>query len=298
MKWRNLAKCLSATSISLLAAGFVSSCAGDKPEPVTEQKPVVEEVKEESQPEREVSVVEEPTVEEVVEKKIEEKRESVVQKPEPIVAVIIEDPEPAPEPVRVEPVQPIVQPVVFKDPDPPQPEPIVIAEKEPEPVAEPEPEPVVADKTEEEQEYERSVKQLELEGITVSHEEFNADKAAVLELIQELEEVMQKEDYGTWLKYLDDDSIKYWSKRSNLQTAQKRLPVKGLRLSNLQDYFKYIFIPSRVGRKVDEIRYETDKHVKVVQIRRDEKGQYEGDTVYYNLRKINGKWKVHLPEIS
>ena len=307
MEWRKLAKCLSATSLSLLAAGYVSNCAGEKPEAVAEPQLVIEEIQETPQTEPEVAVVEEQPVEikeaekivEIAEEPVLEplpvspiQAQAAVQEPVPVVTTIIERPEPAPLPQKPEPVQPIAQPVVFKDPDPQPPAPPAVAVVEPEP----EPEPVLIEKSEEEQEYERSVKQLE--GVTVTQEEFNADKAAVLELIDELDEVMKKENYSAWLKYLDEESIKYWSQRSNLQTAQKRLPVKGLRLTSLKDYFRYIFIPSRVGRKVDEIRYETDTNVKVVQIRKDDEGHYEGDTVYYNLRKINGKWKVHLPEIS
>ena len=49
---------------------------------------------------------------------------------------------------------------------------------------------------------------------------------------------------------------------------------------------------------MEEIRYETDKQVKAVQTRKDEEGKYIGDTVYYYLRKINGQWKLHLPEIK
>ena len=48
---------------------------------------------------------------------------------------------------------------------------------------------------------------------------------------------------------------------------------------------------------MDEIRYETESSVKAVQIRTDEKGRYEGDTVYYYLRKVANEWKLHLPQM-
>ncbi len=126
---------------------------------------------------------------------------------------------------------------------------------------------------------------------------FNKDKEAVLAIINELNTVMKEQNYKSWLNYLDEESKNYWSNKSNLKKAQKRLPVKGLTLSTLEDYFKYIFIPSRQGNEMDEIRYETESSVKAVQIRTDEKGKYAGDTVYYYLRKVNGAWKLHLPQM-
>ena len=58
-----------------------------------------------------------------------------------------------------------------------------------------------------------------------------------------------------------------------------------------------MFIPSRVGHKVDEIRYITENHVKVVDVREDT------DAVYYNFKrdltnKVEEKWKLNLPKIS
>ena len=137
-------------------------------------------------------------------------------------------------------------------------------------------------------EYERSV------GVSsITRETFEEDKTAILGIIESLSTVMQKKDYKKWLTYVDDASIKYWSTKSNLQKAQNRLPVKGLTLKTLEDYFKYVFIPSRTGRTVDEIRYETARLVKAVHVNGD------NDTVYYYFKKsAKGDWKIHLPPIS
>lgn len=174
-------------------------------------------------------------------------------------------------------------------------------QEKPEPVAEPPakeektvevpkketPEPVVD--TKQQAEYERSVGAA----TNISKEEFEEDKNAVLAIIAKLDVIMKNQDYKSWLTYVEDQSVKYWSTRSNLQKAENRLPVKGLTLRNLEDYFKYVFIPSRKGRRVDEIRYETEQQVKAVQVNND------NDTVYYYFRKsVNGAWKLHLPPIS
>ncbi len=138
------------------------------------------------------------------------------------------------------------------------------------------------------EEYERSINSAS----NITREAFTEDKKSILAIIDILSEIMKNKDYKKWRTYVDDASIKYWSTRTNLQKAQNRLPVKGITLKTLEDYFKYVFIPSRTGRTVDEIRYETDTQVKVVHVDGDE------DTVYYYFKKsANGEWKLHLPPI-
>ncbi len=158
----------------------------------------------------------------------------------------------------------------------------------PEPVVE---EPVVqevaapVEKTEEEKEYERSI------GDTgVSLDTFTQDKNAILAIIKELAVVMKNYDYKAWLTYLDEESKTYWSKKPNLSAAQKKLPVRGLQLRTLEDYFKHVFVPARRGKEVTEIRYISDKNIKAVQVQEDV------DIVYYNFNKINNVWKLHIPE--
>ena len=99
-------------------------------------------------------------------------------------------------------------------------------------------------------------------------------------------------NYSEWVKYIDDNSISYWSNQSNLIKASKRLPVKGLRLRTLQDYFKYVFVPARKNHEVEEIRYIDKGKIKAVQVKD------ETDVVYYNFQKINGEWTVVLPELE
>lgn len=232
-----------------------------------------------------------PVQQEVPQQEIKKQEE---KKPEPAPVVSSKpvekktEPAPAPkkeEPKKEEPKKAEAKPVSLTTPKP-DPKPAVEAKKE-EPKK---PEPA------EDEEYNRSVAQI-TNGKTIDHDTFNKDKEAVLALIGDLDNVMQEQNYDAWLTYLDTESINYWSRRNNLQKAQKRLPVKGLSLTSLQDYFKYVFIPSRQGNKMDEIRYETERSVKAVQIRKNDKGEYVGDTVFYYLRKIDGQWKLHLPQM-
>lgn len=129
------------------------------------------------------------------------------------------------------------------------------------------------------------------QGVKITREEFNADKNEILQTIKELSVIMTDYDFNSWMKYIDPESLRYWSNPRNLLNASKRLPSK-TRLSNLNDYFRYVFVPSRKGRSVEEIRYISRDSVKAVQPMQDR------DIVYYNFVRRNGKWMVNIPELQ
>ena len=137
------------------------------------------------------------------------------------------------------------------------------------------------------EEYARSVNT-----VNVSKSKFTEDKAEIMRIIGELDTVMSKNDFSTWKSYIDNESITYWSSPKNLSKASGMLPVKGLKMTNLKDYFTHVFVPSRRGRKVDEIRYTSPLDVKAVQVNRDT------DIIYYYFRKVGNKWYVTLPPLS
>lgn len=136
------------------------------------------------------------------------------------------------------------------------------------------------------EEYARSVNT-----VNVSKATFTEDKAEIMSIINQLEQVLQKYDYTTWKTFIDQESIAYWSSPKNLSKASGKLPVKGLKMTSLKDYFTHVFVPSRRGRKVDEIRYTSETDVKAVQVNNDT------DIIYYYFNKINNKWYVTLPQL-
>jgi dipeptidyl aminopeptidase/acylaminoacyl peptidase len=143
--------------------------------------------------------------------------------------------------------------------------------------------------TEEDKEYARSTNQMTN---TVTKEVFSEDKKEILDIIAKLDSIMKNYDYTSWITYVDEESRVYWENRKNLHKASTRLPVKGLQLNSLEDYFKFVFIQSRIGREVDEIRYISDKSVKAVQVKDDQ------DIVYYYFQKVDDKWQLHLPPLD
>ncbi|MCR5495108.1 MAG: hypothetical protein K6F15_05675 [Treponema sp.] len=128
--------------------------------------------------------------------------------------------------------------------------------------------------------------------VSISREEFLNDKKEILEIIAKLSEIMTDYDYESWIEFIDQDSIRYWSNSTNLKNASKRLPYKNQRLYTLNDYFRMVFVPSRKGRSVEEIRYISRDSVKAVEVREDT------DIVYYNFTKENGKWMVKIPPLQ
>lgn len=154
-----------------------------------------------------------------------------------------------------------------------------------------EPEPILVEKEQspEDLEYARSTS-----NVSVSYEVFNDDKTKILKLIEELNIIMNEMNYDAWEKYLDAESINYWSKRSNLQVASSRLPIKNIRLNTLRDYFIHVFLPSHKGYRIDEIRYETDSLIKAVQVDESE----DKDIVFYTFYKTDGGFKLHLPQLA
>ena len=144
-------------------------------------------------------------------------------------------------------------------------------------------------KSAENAEYSRSVSALGDK--TVSFDDFQRDKTDILAVIADLDKSMKNRDYALWRSYLTPGSISYWSNKLNLQVIATKLPKKGIVLRSLGDYFTNVFIPSRMGRNVNEIRYISRTEVKAVEV------QDNKDIIYYEFEKINNRWLVKLPTL-
>ncbi len=170
-----------------------------------------------------------------------------------------------------------------------QPEPVVKPE-EPAPVEiVEEPEEII---TEEDEEYLRSIGNLDNKS-DISKNDFNIDKAKILNEINELSKIMSTKDFEEWKKHIDPVSITYYSNPQKLQIAQNKLPNKKIKIKTLNDYFIYVFIPSRQRSQVDEIRYISKDNIKAVQVKED-----KSIVVYYYFTKVDGNWLIHLPELD
>lgn len=162
-------------------------------------------------------------------------------------------------------------------------------------IKEPEVQPTTPTEKKVSEEFVRSTSQLQ-QGEVITEDIFENDKNALLNIIDQLSIIMANKDYDGWVNYLSQESILYWRNSSNLNEVSKRLPIKGLRLKTLEDYFKFVFIPSRLNKKVDEIRYVSSNFVKVVQMQ-ESVNEYK-DIIYYTFEKINGKWLLCLDKLD
>ncbi len=151
---------------------------------------------------------------------------------------------------------------------------------------------VIDDEDESDDEYLRSIAALDAQE-AVSKQEFADDKREILELISELAIIMETKDTLNWLGYIEDESKDYWKNPANLRKAQRKLPNKLIELKTIEDYFKYVWIPARQNKQIDEIHYISKTNVKAVQIRED-----LSELIYYEFIKINGKWLLYLPPVS
>ncbi len=226
--------------------------------------------------------------------------------PEPLPAPESEsapEPEPIPEPVPEEEPVPAPMPEPALEPAAPEPEPAPVPVPEPLPEPAPTPEPVPAPEhaveppavepspqppaEHESTEYNRAISALSEED-SVSEDTFEEDKKEIMRIIGELTQIMQNRDFARWVEYLTPESRAYWSNPRNLREVSRKLPMKNFTLRNLEDYFKYVFIPSRQERRIDEIRYLSSSFIKAVQV------QNNVDIVFYYFSKRGGNWLLNI----
>lgn len=123
---------------------------------------------------------------------------------------------------------------------------------------------------------------------TISREQYEEEKSEIQLLVEQLNKITSARDYVGWLNFISDEYKNYYSDPEVLKAQTSRLPVKNLKLNNLQDYFKYVFVVSRQKCRVDDINYITPTRVKVLQ---REPGKV---LIIYNLEKFEGHWKIVL----
>ncbi|MBR4374037.1 MAG: hypothetical protein IKP49_06735 [Treponema sp.] len=119
-----------------------------------------------------------------------------------------------------------------------------------------------------------------------------SDKNEINQLISEIDVIMKEKRFDDWLNYIDKKSKAYWSKRSNLKNAQERMPVEGIELNSLEDFFNHVFIPARENCEIHEVRYISGTQVKCIEIRNNK------DVIIYYLNKTNGKWLISIPPLG
>jgi len=181
---------------------------------------------------------------------------------------------------RTTPEPPVVD--VVKEPEP-QAEPEPIPEQIPEPEPEPEPELIV------EPEVEPAVPEAAVP-IEVSDEVYEQTFTEVELVIMDLNEIVRREDYAKWRTHLSERYIEIMSSPEMLEEVSSSpiLQRNEIVLEDLEDFFKYVVVPSRARSKLDELVFYSDNVVEALTER--------NDVLYllYQLRKVDGQWKIDI----
>ena len=126
--------------------------------------------------------------------------------------------------------------------------------------------------------------------VKITKKHYNDTMDEIKIVVEALNKTTASKNYATWLKYLSEEYKKTYSNPIVLKNTSDTLPVKGLKLINLKDFFNYVFVPSRQKIKVDDIKFLSPVKVNVIMIT---KGK---ELLVYNLEKINEKWLL-VPRI-
>lgn len=126
--------------------------------------------------------------------------------------------------------------------------------------------------------------------VKITKKHYNDTMGEIKVVVDGLNKTTSSKNYIAWLAYLSDQYKATYSKPSVLKATSDTLPVKGLKLNTLKDYFNYVFVPSRQNIKVDDIKFLSPVKVNVIMITAGK------ELLVYNLEKINEKWLL-VPRI-
>lgn len=235
------------------------------PEPVTEPAPSVKE------PVKPVAVEPASSVKEPVKPAAVEPAPSV-KKPVKPAAVEPAAPVKQAKPKQEVPARKEEPPAKVEEPSV-KPEPVVAKKK---PAAKAKPKPVE----------EKHTVIAEFEGVTITKETYDQTKTEMEKIVENLNRITASKDYSQWLKFLSEEYKQQYSQALTLQKVSEALPVKGIKLKSLKDYFSYVFVPSRQNVRVDDIKFVSPTRVDVIM------KQANVSLLVYGLENIEGTWKL------
>ena len=123
----------------------------------------------------------------------------------------------------------------------------------------------------------------QFEGVSITKKDKEIAKSEIEEVVKKLNEITAKKDYGRWRYWLSKDYIKEFSKPEVLKKASEGLPAhqKGTQLKSIEDYFYYVFVPSRQNKVFDDITYLSPTKVEA---------RTTDSKVLYRFEKIDDRW--------
>lgn len=131
----------------------------------------------------------------------------------------------------------------------------------------------------------------EFEGVRITKETYNQTKTEMEKIVDQLNHITAAKDYKQWITVLSQDYQRVYAQKSTLKKVSEALPVKGIKLGTLKDYFTYVFVPSRQNIRVDDIQFLSPTRVNVIM-------KHGNDSLLvYELENSDGKWKLIPPKL-
>lgn len=126
--------------------------------------------------------------------------------------------------------------------------------------------------------------------VEVSEDVYNQTFAEVEAVIETLNRLIQARNFTEWRRYLTRPYIRTMSSSETLAAYSNRpiLKQNDIVLESLEDFFTWVVVPSRSRSRLDDLVFYDDTKVEAVM-------EIDGTrAILYQLRKIDGEWKIDI----
>jgi len=130
---------------------------------------------------------------------------------------------------------------------------------------------------------------IKFDSVAITKLTFENTKTEMQLVVEELNKITLEKNYTKWLTWLSDEYKQTYSDPAILDKVSASLPIKGIKLKTLQDYFEYVFVPSRQNMRVDDIQFVSPTRVYVIM-----EITPKSPAAIYILEKTSNGWKLVL----
>lgn len=127
----------------------------------------------------------------------------------------------------------------------------------------------------------------QFENVTITKQTFNNTKTELEVVVNDLNRITFSRDYNSWLGYLSPEYRANFSDPQVLAEVSANLPIKGIQLRSIKDYFNYVFVPSRQNMRVDDIQFVSPTRVYVIM-----EISPGNPAAIYIIEKFGNTWKL------
>jgi len=123
----------------------------------------------------------------------------------------------------------------------------------------------------------------------VTPEKKQTTMVEIRELVDKLNAIIVKKSFPEWKAYLDKDYIRVYGDPVRLKEYSASSPFLkqfNIKLKSLEDYFKFVVVPSRADTVVDDISFVDENRVNVWTVVDNEK------VLLYLLKLYDKEWKI------